>query len=688
MPSQPRRDIRSWPVFATWLAIGVIGIALAASMLGRLSSGMDPALSSESKMTERAIAHITGTGPSLVIHVAGDPRSSPTRNAIVQATRSLTALDGIVSVRSVSSNTRRGSAELVATDGESSLVVVVLASGLSENRKDSLLDEVAGISKRQFGANGEIAGSLVVDSALGDLAESDLIRADVIAIPLVLLLLAVALRSWRLVPWGLASILATVGGSLIVVFAASLVTTVSVFAINVVSMFAIGLTVDYLLLIVTEYRRDPSALAKAQRTVTFSGLTVAAALTGLLVFDEPVLRSLGIGGIGATLTAIAVANTLTPALLHRSGHLLRGPRNVELATEARHSSRFGRIATAVVGHPGLALAVGLVSLGALASPLAGLRSAGLDIRSLPADHAVRTAAERIADQFPVTRSNPITVLASARATDPDLTNFAAFLQKDSRVVSVGVEKLDAERSLIEIVPSANGRGAATLVGELRLSQPGFSLTVAGEAAEDVDFTNSLTHRLPLSLTVVVLLTSLLLWALTGSVVLPLKAIAVTTVSLGASMGFLVWGFQDAHLSGLLNFTPVGGLEPVIVVLTCLFAFGLSTDYEVFLLSAVIEARDRGLTMKPAVIDGIERSGKIISTAALLLLVVFVGFATGGLLIVKQLGVGLAAAILIDATVVRLVLVPASLTLLKSKNWWSPNWLRQLHRRLHLNEEIS
>jgi putative drug exporter of the RND superfamily len=127
---------------------------------------------------------------------------------------------------------------------------------------------------------------------------------------------------WRLVPWGLASILATVGGSLIVVFAASLVTTVSVFAINVVSMFAIGLTVDYLLLIVTEYRRDSSALAKAQRTVTFSGLTVAAALTGLLVFDEPVLRSLGIGGIGATLTAIAVANTLTPALLHRSGHLL------------------------------------------------------------------------------------------------------------------------------------------------------------------------------------------------------------------------------------------------------------------------------------------------------------------------------------------------------------------------------
>jgi putative drug exporter of the RND superfamily len=224
--------------------------------------------------------------------------------------------------------------------------------------------------------------------------------------------------------------------------------------------------------------------------------------------------------------------------------------------------------------------------------------------------------------------------------------------------------------------------------ELMATDGKSSLTVAGEAAEDVDFTNSLTHRLPLSLAVVVLLTSLLLWALTGSVVLPLKAIAVTTISLGASMGFLVWGFQNAHLSGLLNFTPVGGLEPVIVVLTCLFAFGLSTDYEVFLLSAIIEARDRGLTTKLAVIDGIERTGKIITTAALLLLVVFVGFATGGLLIVKQLGVGLAAAILIDATVVRLVLVPASLTLLKSKNWWSPKWLRQLHRRLHLNQEIS
>ena len=661
----------------------------------RLSSSLDPVASSESKRTERRLQQLTGTAASVVVLVPGDPREPSTTELIRRATAQLAVTPGVVQVNGYPSASDPG---LLASDGTASLITTSVAVGLDDDEIDRLMRHFQRISVDAFGGRAEVAGSLLVDSELGATAESDLIRADAIAIPLVLILLAFALRSRLAIVLGFVSIAATVTGSLALIYAISLVTEVSVFAVNVVTMFALGLTVDYGLLFIgafKDHRRNHSSLptngdssdvaaavrfaqATAGRTIMVSGLTVAAALTGLLVFREPVLRSLGFGGIGATLFAITVANTLLPAMLTRYGHTI--PVN-----EARrgHGVRFERLAALMQRRPAIALVFGLSILAFLAAPILGLRTEGLDIRSLPMDSPLRVTVSKIASQFPAARAEPITIIADTATTTPALKSYTATLQRLPKVATVTVSALTNQVSRIDVVPTGDSAGsdAQRVVATIRDSRPGFTIGVTGEAAEDLDFTKSLTQRLPFAGIVIVAMTLALLWALTGSIVIPLKAVALSALSLSASIGALVWGFQYGHLAGLLDITPIGGLEPVIIVLTAVFAFGLSTDYEVFLLAAILDARRQGQPTPTAITAGIRNTGRLITTAAALLIIVFIGFAAGDLLIVKQLGIGLIIAVALDVTLVRLVLVPATLALLGQANWWMPAFLRRLHQRL-------
>ena len=687
--------VRVHRTFAVWALIVLGGSIAGTAVFDRLSSSLDPVASSESKRTERRLQQLTGTAASVVVVVPGDPRERDTKELIRRATAQLAVTPGVVHVNGypLASDPR-----LLASDGTASLITTSVAVGLDDDEIDRLIRHVQRISVDVFGGRAKVAGSLLVDSVLGATAESDLIRADAIAIPLVLVLLAFALRSRLAIALGFVSIVATVTGSLALIYALSLVTEVSVFAVNVVTMFALGLTVDYGLLFIgafKDHRRNHSSLAlngdssdvaaavryaqaTAGRTIMVSGLTVAAALTGLLVFREPVLRSLGFGGIGATLFAISVANTLLPAMLTRFGHTI-----AVNAARPGHSAQFERLAALTQRRPAVALAFGLSILAFLAAPILGLRTEGLDIRSLPIDSPLRVTVSTIASQFPAVRAEPITIIADTATTTPSLNSYTATLQQRPKVAAVTVSALTNQLSRIDVVPTGDSAGsdAQQVVASIRKSRPGFTIGVAGEAAEDLDFTNSLTRRLPFAATVIVAMTLALLWALTGSIVIPLKAVALSALSLFASIGALVWGFQHGHLAGLLNITPIGGLEPVIILLTGVFAFGLSTDYEVFLLSAILDARRQGQPTPTAIGTGVRNTGRLITTAAALLIIVFIGFAAGDLLIVKQLGVGLIIAVALDATLVRLVLVPATLALLGHANWWMPAFLHRLHRRL-------
>lgn len=670
----------------TWLAITVVGLLTGVLVIGTLPSDMDPAQSAESKRTEVEIQRLTGVSSQIVIAVPS--RSDEGDAAKIETLRArYAALPGVESVTTNATVHPQATPAFRSIDGRNTAIVVAISTEANDDQIDRIIAETRRASTDMFGPAVRIAGSAVVDEALGATAERDLLRADAIAVPIVLALLALVLRTRRALWWGLASIIATIGGSLLLLGAVSQITDVSVFAVNVVTMFAIGLTVDYTLLIATEFHRqlaehanepDPvtvavsAALATAGRTVIYSGLTVGAALAGLLLFREPVLRSLGIGGIGATLTAVTVANTLLPALLRRSKPKTR-------YTETDASNPFRRLARVVTARPVLAIAGSLALLAILAAPALRLTSAGLDVRALPPQHPTRQAVESVTSAFPALTLATTEILVEAPADDPATNKFVQRLRMHPGIAAV--ESTSVARSETLVVVRAAAELHRDLVESIRNERRALRFGVTGETAEDIDFTNSLLGRLPFAFAVMAGFTVLLLWLLTSSVLIPLKAVIVSLGSLAASTGVLVWAFQDGHLASILGFSRVGGLDPVIVVLAAIFAFGLSTDYEVFLLSAIERERRNGAATNLAIEHGVGRTGRIITLAAALIIVVFIGFATGELIIIKQLGVALAAAILIDATIVRLVLVPATLALFAERNWWQPEPLRRLHNRI-------
>jgi uncharacterized membrane protein YdfJ with MMPL/SSD domain len=514
----------------------------------------------------------------------------------------------------------------------------------------------------------------------------------------VLILLALAVRSAIGSLLGLALVATTVTGGFAALLALSTATEVSSFAVNVVTMFGIGLAIDYGLLVITRFRRESVRTADVQaavaattatsgRTVALSGLTVAVALAGLLGFAEPVVRSIACGGIAAVGVAVACALTLLPVLLRRLGH--RIPPAPATATDpAAASGGFGRVARVVQRRPALVAATSLGLLAVLALPLSGLALQGVDTRALPANSTTRHDARQIEQRLPPTIGAPITVLVAATAGDPRVSGLLTRLDRLDHVEAAAVRAdVSGASTVIDVAVDgpAGGRDAIAVVDQIRRLDAGVEIQVTGLTARFDDFIGGLSDRAPYAALVIAVVTFAVLLLATGGVLVAVKAVAMNVASLAASLGALVWIFQQGHLAELLGFTPTGGLSLIIIVLTAAFAFGLSTDYEVFLLSAVVAARHDGADTDTAVATGIQRTGRVITVAALLLVVVFAGFAARDVLIIKQLGFGLVAAVLLDATLVRLALTPALMTLFGEYNWAGPRWARRSSQRLWRSE---
>jgi RND superfamily putative drug exporter len=474
--------------------------------------------------------------------------------------------------------------------------------------------------------------------------------------------------------------------------------------VTVVTLLALGLSIDYGLLLVGRYREElggghapevaiTRAWATAGRTILFSALTVAAALSGLLLFGIAGLSALGAAGVSIAVVAMLVALTFTAALLGLARRWIkpskRAARRIARYGDAAEVGFFARLARMVQRRP---WTTALLTAGALVGAGAPLLSMSMhldDVNSFPRSLEAVTVAHDLADRFNVATSPAVVVVAR---TDPaTLDAWAARwwgVDGVTRVAPADRVAPGLSTINIDVAGDPEGGAARALVAKVRGDRPpGVQSWVTGDAALLTDLLGQIGSRLPWAIGVTVLAMVLLLFAMTGSLVVPVKAVIMNVVSLGATFGVMSAVFEHGFLAGQLGMITVDGLNPFLVVIVFAFAFGLSMDYEVFLLGRIKEYVDRGLETDHAVRRGLQNSGRIITSAALLMVIVFGAFSLGKTSPVQQIGLGLAVAVAVDATIVRCVLVPATMTLLGRWNWWAPARLARLHERVGLRHTV-
>ena len=679
-------------VLAAWMLLFAAGLAGAMMLFNRMTEANGGA-SSESVQGSAILTKASTMGPMAVVLVNGPPVDAPGTRAAVQA---LTArLERVPLVTGAVNAYTSPDPALRARDGHASLIVVWVRKNAGTNA------EHAAVAAMRSTAHGAVPGAEV--QVGGDLAQmrddmsatlNDLYRGDMIAFPILLVALVFIFGGLRAALVPIFAALAASSGTLMVLLGVTYVTSVASYAFDVVMLLGLGLAVDYSLLMVNRFREARAAgqnvaeavehtAATAGRTITFSALTVATSLAGLFVFGDPVFTSVALAGIATVLFTLAVALTLIPALLRSWGPKLKAaPR------QDAKDGVFGRLARKIQRRPVLAAAGVTALLAAAALPFLHANYGNGDPRALPAAAESRQVAQVLTTRFPGRQADPVTVVMAIPASDPRVSAYAASLAHQPGVAAVSLEHgLRGNTSAIDVIPAGSVQGTAAqhLVQALREHRPGFRTWVTGQEAFLTDFKAEIAHRLPWALAMIALATFALLFLMTGSVLIPVKALVMNVVSLGATFGALVWIFQDGHLSSLLGFTAFGAIEAWVPVIVFTFAFGLSMDYEVFLLSRIKEAHDECGDTDAAVADGLQRSGRIITCAAFLIMIVFLGFAAGQTLGIKEMGLALAIAVAVDATLVRCVLVPATMTLLGQANWWAPAPLRRLHHRFGLHE---
>lgn len=581
-------------------------------------------------------------------------------------------------------------AGLVSEDGHAAQVLISLA-GESQDDYLTHYDELEPVLDAE-GLDTDVAGAYAVFSDVNEITSEDLKRAELISLPLVVLLALLIFGSVVAATMPALVGLVAMLGALAVVRLLTGFTDVSVFAVNVISLLGIGLAIDYALFVISRFREELAALpeshpdasaiairrtmATAGRTVMFSGLTVAAALASLLIFPQSFLRSMGYGGIAAVLVAMLAALTILPATLRLLGRRVdagRMPwRRHRPAVAADEHGRWARLARAVMRRPVTVIVVTTVALLVIASPFLGAKWGSVDHRVLPSDAPAHQAQDLLTEEFGPETSTASLLLQGASADE--VSAYTRAVLDVPGVVDVAPVEQQGDTTLLRATWEGNSQTEASqqVVADIREIDPATGTAlVGGITAETVDLISSVSAHLPWMGLIVVVVMLVLLFLAFGSVVLPVKAVAMNLLSITASFGIVTWIFSDGHLADLLGFESQGYLDATNPILMLAILFGLSMDYEVFLLSRVREQWDATHDNDAAVVAGVQKTGRIITSAAVLLAVVIGAFGLSGIVFMKMLGIGMLVALLIDATVVRAVLVPATMKLLGRWNWWAP-----------------
>jgi RND superfamily putative drug exporter len=678
----------AWPrrLAALALLAFIVLAVFGAPAIGKLSAPQafnDPA--SQSALAVSQIQRATGHDayPEIVALVKAPPSSSEVRHAAA-------VLRADPAVASITLAPPGATSPLVSRDGQQTLIPAVLRAAASQS------DTVKRLTSDFRNESAVLlGGDAVATQQASQQATRDLALAELITFPLL------ALLAW-LIFRGIAALLPLAVGAVTVfaTFAAlravNLVLPLSAFALNLVIGLGLGLAVDYSLLFASRFREQlgrPGAdrasaltatLGSAGRTVLFSAVTVAAAMACLTVFPQRFLVSMGIGGAAVALAAAVVTLLLLPPLLY-----LLAPRlgKVRLAPEG--SGRWYALARAVTRRPGRTAAAATLLMLLLAVPALGLHWAGVDASVLPTSQSSRVVADTVASEFPGAGTSPLTVTVTAPAgAGPALASYVGELRATSGVLSVSPPSY-ASHGTWEINVDGLGdpaSGAAqSLVAKVRAQPAPFPVAVGGQAASLADAHAAVAQTLPVALPLLAVLTLLVLWLMTGSVTLPVMALLTNVLTVAAATGVVTFVFQDGHLASLLGSAAQHGVEQNDYLVLAAIVFGLSTDYGVFLLTRIKESRAAGQSDTDAIATGIQRTGAIVSAAALLLAVALAAFLSAKVVFLKELGLGAAVAVLLDAFLVRSALAPAVMRLLGAAAWWSPRPLRRLHERIGLRE---
>jgi RND superfamily putative drug exporter len=719
------------------LALSIVGFVL--SIVAIANGGEPQNANSFDFESARGFTLISNQLPKSGVNftlILGDSRRSAVDPAfhreVAEALAPLGADHRVAGIQTAYTAPTALAAQMVSANGHMILAVVSLNVDFATARKQfgEMRGEIAAPPGLTVVASGDVPLAYAFDSLLAADLEKAEIGSSLVALVLLLIVFGTGVAALVCLAIGLLAVTGGVGAALLLAHA----TDVSTYALNIVTLIGLGIAIDYSLFIVSRFREELAAgrdvaqavavaMATAGRAILFSGLTVAIGLSAMLFYRGTFLVSMGICGAIVVAMSVLLALTFLPAVLAMLGHRINALSVPILRPRPHGEGMWHRIAVAVMRRPVLVLVPTILVLLAAGSPFLHMQLASTDVTQLPPDAEARQGAELLASAFPSQGANIIEVVVDfnsgsplgpanvaiagavsnrLRAT-PGVAAVRGYVDVDPTLSIAAYQQLYA--GAVGSLPAAardevtrrTGRSIAVLdavtpylpasakahdlVRAIRAESAvgGASVVVTGDTAFDIDFVGYIVHQTPLAVGFAMITTMIVLFFLLRSLILPIKAVLMNLLSLSAAFGAMVWVFQDGHLSGILNVTP-GAIDPTLPVLLFCVVFGLSMDYEVFLLTRMQEAWHRTHDNRVAVADGLERSGRLVTGAAAIMITVFVAFGLARVVTIKATGIGMAVAVLADATLVRALVVPALMRLLGRANWWAPRWTRRLPGR--------
>jgi RND superfamily putative drug exporter len=676
---------------------GVVG----AGVVGSLSNGGTSDPNAPSVIAGQQIVAATGVstqpGLLLLVRTPGPVLAQRGRSLVARVAREMRSQGAVSRVLSILNASRP--AVLLSRDGRTTVVLGFFGARASERAATAAARRIARDLRGVQGVT--VGGDQLTFSQLEETISAQLPKVELIAFSILLLLSLVAFRGLVAAALPLMVGAVAVAGSLLIMRALAQVTSLSVYSLNLVTGLGLGLAIDYSLFVVYRYREELArcghssealerTLGTAGRTVAFSSLTVSVALLSLLVFPQRMLSSMGIAAAVVTVFAATAAlipltallsllgprvNALSPARLQRARRRAEGP---------VAGGHWYRLAMRVMRRPGWVATACAVCLLLVGLPAVHLHLGATDSRVLPPGSSARVVAAALADQFAADPANPVVAVVHAPdRAGPALGRYSARLARLPGVavaqpptrIAAGLWRIDVLAAHPPLSPASQ-----RLIGEIHALPAPYRVALAGVAAGQYDQHLSLRSHMALALMILGVTTLIVLFTMTGSVALAIKSLLMNLLTLSAAFGILVLVFQDGRLQSLLGYTATGSLEQTNMIILFIIAFGLSTDYGVFLLARIKEAHDAGASDEVAVATGLERSGRVVSAAALLFCAAVGSLATSSIASLKEFGVGAALAVIIDATIVRALLVPALMALLGRANWWAPRPLQRLVAR--------